>query len=105
MSATIPPARVEIYDQREGLICTFPSRSLAEAEALLQTLVALPGNEAYQLRLLGAHGELLQRWSGEPDASFDPVPVQTTGLDPLLGQKEHWMQESRQDIARFHSLA
>ena len=104
MSATVSPARVEIFDQQEGLICTFPSRSVAEAEALLETLIAQPGNEAYQLRLLGANGELLQRWSREPDASFNPVPVKTTELYQLLKQKEHWMQESRREIARFQSL-
>jgi hypothetical protein len=77
---------------------------VAEAEALLETLIAQPGNEAYQLRLLGANGELLQRWSGEPDASFNPVPVKTTELYQLLTQKEHWMQESRREVARFRSL-
>lgn len=104
MSATVSRARVEIFDQQEGLICTFPCRSVAEAEALLETLVAQPGNEAYQLRLLGANGELLQRRSREPDASCSTVPVQTTGLYRLLGQKEHWMQESRREVARFRSL-
>ncbi len=104
MSATVSRARVEIFDQQEGLICTFPCRSVAEAEALLETLVAQPGNEAYGLRLLGENGELLQRWSREPDASFNPVPVQTAGLYQLLRQKEHWMQESRREIARFRSL-
>jgi hypothetical protein len=104
MSATTSQARVEIFDQREGLICTFPFRSVAEAEALLQALIAQPENGAYQLRLLGANGKLLQRWPGEPDARFNPVPVKTPELYQLLKQKEHWMQESRREIARSQAL-
>ena len=104
MFTTTSPARVEIFDQLEGLICTFPSRSVADAEALLESLIAQPDNGAYQLRLVGADGTLLQCWSGKPDASFNPVPVKTPELYQLLNQKEHWMQESRREIARCQFL-
>lgn len=104
MYTTTSPARVEIFDQLEGLICTFPSRSVAEAAALLEFLSAQPENGAYQLRLVGADGTLLQRWSGKPDASFNPVPVKTPELYQLLKKKEHWMQESRREIARCQFL-
>jgi hypothetical protein len=104
MTGTVAQARVEIFDRLEGLICTFPCRSVAEAEVLLKTLLAQPENAAYQLRLLGTNGELLQCWPGEPDDSFNPVPVKTPELYLLLQQKEHWMQESRREIARAQAL-
>ncbi|MBD0258836.1 MAG: hypothetical protein ICV83_24215 [Cytophagales bacterium] len=104
MPVTAPQARLEILAPLEGLICTFPCRSVAEGEALLETLVARPGNEAYQLRLLGANGALLRHWSGEPGAPADPPPVKTHELNQLLAQKERLMQESRREIVRFRSL-
>ncbi len=53
---------VKIFDQLEGLICTFPCKTETEGQALFDTLVAQPSNDAYHLILLSpTHKPLRER--------------------------------------------
>ncbi len=53
---------VKIFDQWEGLICTFPCNTEAEGQALFDTLVSQPSNDAYHLVLLSPNREPLRKW-------------------------------------------